>query len=754
MDYPGPPAGRVRGPPARACRSHGAHEMSKSDTTRASCLVDLTCFQCYGSYSSVLLVLSVLCEGELPALGQWPGPNRCPLFKAVEELEEFMADGRRTDFARPFSRRTVQKVCTNRELFFGGKYFCVLPCVLEGIRSVHTPHPPRPSYPPAGAPGESDESLAAELRGRPESESAHAVALLMARHWQPAYDYSVICLASSATLASMVTATAFHRMLDGLMRGESGVALRPRLLVTVRDTVREWSAEDRISDVLPDLRKPAGGRGMRTANSMTAENRKIAERAFHALQPLAKCLLWHTEVESEHISVPAGLSGMDADIASAALEQAREQFREGCVRAHRELAPSKDCGYYSRLLDVPIRRGGALLPDVQQHLAQCRYCRFSAEQLSHFDGGLGVLLAEAVLGWGARRYLDSRPGRAQQRVRPRGGSPFGGRRHAGVGGHPGSGGRHRLLSQLPASGRLPRPVQRHAKALLTGAGLVSASLLVTALAAGFWSDDDGAADPGASTGASSSRTLSPGPGSQAPPVVSPPTTSAGLPANTERTRLRNVGADMCLDIRGGKAKAGAETELAACSSARTQQWSYTDDGQLRSVADPGLCLDSRADDGFVLLEACAAVDGARGDDVRYDLTVRGELLPLWSERLAVAPSSADAEADIVVKVRDGSDAQRWQADSSSADPESLSVSGTSSPSEPAGEAPSAGESSPEPTAEQPSAGQPTSTPIDPEATGSERHQEIRAVTVDDDPDPEPVLPLLARLGEVIEAIGL
>jgi hypothetical protein len=268
---------------------------------------------------------------------------------------------------------------------------------------VPIPHPPRPSYPPGGAPGESDESLAAQLRGRPESEAAHPVAPLMARHWQPVYDYAVICLASSANVASMVAATSFHHVLDRLTRGGSAAALRPQLLVAVRDTVKKWSAEDRISGVLPDLRKPAGGRGLRVAKSMTAENRKLAERSFHALPPLAQCLLWHTEVEAEPISVPAGLSGMDTDIASAALEQAREQFREGCVRAHRELAPTKECGFHNRLLDVPIRRGGALLPDVQQHLTECRYCRFAAEQLSHFEGGLGGLLAEAVLGWGGRR---------------------------------------------------------------------------------------------------------------------------------------------------------------------------------------------------------------------------------------------------------------------------------------------------------------------------------------------------------------
>jgi hypothetical protein len=629
---------------------------------------------------------------------------------------------------------------------------------------VPTPHPPRPPYPPGGAPGESDESLAAQLRGRPESETAHPVALLMARHWQPAYDYSVICLASSANVASMVTAASFHRILDRLTRGESGVAVRPRLLVAVRDTVREWAAEDRITGVLPDLKKPAGGRGMRAAKSMTAENRKLAERAFQTLQPLAQCLLWHTEVEAEDISVPTGLSGMDTDTASAALEQAREEFREGCVRAHRELAPTRECAFHNRLLDVPIRRGGALLPDVQQHLTECRYCRFAAEQLSHFEGGLGVLLAEAVLGWGARRYLDSRPGRAQQGGRPRGGSPLAVRRQGGGGGLPENGGRHRLLSQIPTPRGMPQPAQRHAKALITGAGVVSATLLVTVLATTLWSDDDPGADPTASTGASSARTLSPEPGSASPPAASPPPNSAGLPTSTEQTRLRNLAADLCLDIRGGEAKAGAETELAVCSSAWTQQWSYGGDGLLRSVADPELCLDSRADDGFVVLEPCAAENAARGADVRYDLTARGELQPRWSDRLAVAPDSADPGSEIVVKVSDGSDAQRWQTDSSPANPDSLSISGTTSPSQPTDGPPSAGDSPPEPPdgqapgeqppGEPPPGAQPTGMPVAPEATSSAPYEEPRSVTVGDNASPKPVLPLLAQLDAVIKGIGL
>ncbi|MFE6287118.1 RICIN domain-containing protein [Streptomyces sp. NPDC057877] len=516
-----------------------------------------------------------------------------------------------------------------------------------------TPHPPRPPYPPPGAvPGESDEALAARLTGAPDDEVAHSTGVLMARHWQPVHEYAVICLASSAQAASMVTGTAFHQVFDRLTLGEPGVALRPLLLVTVRDTVRRWSADDRISGVLPDLLKPAGGRGMRAAGSLTPESRKLAERSFHGLTPPARCLLWHSEVEAEPITVPASLLGIDTHSASAALEEARDKFREGVVRAHRELAPSKECGFYNRLLDVPIRRGGTLLPDVQQHLDDCRYCRSAAEQLSHVESGLGALLAEAVLGWGARRYLDSRPARGQQ-------GPRGRRRHGG------RTRRHRLLSRIPSPVVLPTP-----RALLTGVGVVSAGVLATVLVANLWSYD-GDVDPTASSNAA---------GGQGPPgVSSAPPDSAALPGAIRRIGLRNVAADLCLGIRG-PARAGAGTELAECSDARGQQWSYEDDGLLRSVAAPDLCLDSHADAGVVILGECAAADTERGVDVRYDLTVRGELLPRWEEQLALGATTEAPGADIVVKVRDGSDGQRWLTGSSSASPDPLSVTGTESPS--------------------------------------------------------------------------
>jgi hypothetical protein len=274
-------------------------------------------------------------------------------------------------------------------------------------------------------------------------------------------------------------------------------------------------------------------------------------------------------------------------------------------------------------------------------------------------------------------------------------------------------------------------------------------LLVTVLTVSLWSHDDGAADPTASWGTGDSHTVTAAPGAPAPPAMSSPPNSAGLPPGAEQTRLRNLAADLCLDIRGGRAKPGAETELAVCSSAWTQQWSYENDGLLRSVADPELCLDTHADDGVAHLDRCAAKSDARGGDVRYDLTVRGELLPQAREGLALAPTSTDPDADIVVKVRDRSDIQRWRTDSASTTPESLSIAGTASPPTRSATRPPSPGSTPAPPD-----GQPRELPAAPETTPPESYGEPRSVAVGDRTSPAPVLPLPVQLPDLGTELGL
>ncbi|MET8803532.1 RICIN domain-containing protein [Streptomyces sp. NPDC004546] len=496
---------------------------------------------------------------------------------------------------------------------------------------MQSPHPPRPPYPPLpGSPGESDRDLAARLGG-PHHAHHHAVALLLARHWRAAHDYAVVCLACAGPAPQLVATAAFHEVLGRMTGGAAGGALRPHLLVAVRDTVRAWAADDVACATLPELRKPTGGRGLRATKPGTPERRQLAEHAFRALPGASQCLLWHTEVEAEPINIPAGLLGVDPATATAALEQAREQFRAGCVRAHRELAPSRECRFYNRLLDVPMRRGGTLLPDVRHHLTACAYCRHAAETFALFDGGLGLLLAETVLGWGARRYLDSRPGRDAAEEAPRAPVP-----------EP-AGGRHRT----GAAGR-------HRTAVVIGVGLTSLALLATVLAARSWSDDSGVPRAGATWGAPAGHTTHPD-GTGARAATSPSAASLGEPVEVAHGGLRGLASGRCLDVRGNGVRAGAGVGLAPCSTAASQQWSYRDDGVLRSAADPSLCLAADPGTKTVVLAGCVVHPG----EVVYDITVGGEILPRRDEGLALAPGSGDAFARVALVSRDGSPEQRW-----------------------------------------------------------------------------------------------
>ncbi|CAL9320558.1 hypothetical protein SUDANB170_06129 [Streptomyces sp. enrichment culture] len=541
---------------------------------------------------------------------------------------------------------------------------------------MQPPYPPRPPYPPLPGPaGESDPALLARLGGPDADGHRHAVALLLARHWRATLDHAVVCLAVTGPTAQLVAAAAFQQVLTeattgvtgraegtgvggsgaprvtgtvgvpGMPRatGVTGGALRPRLLVAVRDTVRTWAADDAVRTVLPELRKTTGGRGLRATKPGPAESRWLAAHAFRSLPSAAQCLLWHTEVEAEPINIPAGLLGIDTVTATAALERAREQFRAGCLRAHRELAPTEECRFHNRLLDIPLRRGGPLLPEVRRHLTVCPHCRYAAEQLGHFDTGLPLLLAESVLGWGARRYLGSRPARAAREDRPSL------RDRPGRHDSRGSRDRHIRWTRVTAP-RGPLSAGRHRKAMAIGVGLASLALLVTALSVRSWSDDNGVPGPGAPWAAPVADSPLPG-GADAHSAA-----SYGDPAATVHGTLRGLASGRCLDVRGERVAAGAGVRLAPCSAAGSQQWTYQDDGLLRSTADPALCLTADPATGTVALAGCAVPPG----EVSYDVTLHGEILLRHHPGLALAPGPARGGTAVgVVHRDDGSLDQRW-----------------------------------------------------------------------------------------------
>ncbi|MCX5247188.1 hypothetical protein OG895_18520 [Streptomyces sp. NBC_00201] len=257
----------------------------------------------------------------------------------------------------------------------------------------------------------SDEDLSRQLRGAAGRKPAPwSYEELLVRHWRPVFEYAELCTVPGAA-AGVLAASAFTRVfVDTLRLAGPTAAWRPELLATVHRVAADWAQDPRRGACLhPDLRSRYGHAGARPS---VPENRRLAYQAFQRLVEPARCLLWHVEVDAEGVEVPTALLGLAPETAAIRLESSRALFRQACVAAHRDLAPDETCLRFSRLLEVSVQRGGThLVPDLQHHIASCTHCRYAAEQLDHAGDHLGLLIAEAVLIWGARPYLAWRPAR-------------------------------------------------------------------------------------------------------------------------------------------------------------------------------------------------------------------------------------------------------------------------------------------------------------------------------------------------------
>ncbi|MFE0629846.1 ricin-type beta-trefoil lectin domain protein [Streptomyces sp. NPDC058864] len=516
-----------------------------------------------------------------------------------------------------------------------------------------SPHPN--SAHPGRLFGVPDESLSGEIGKALGKEGAHQpFEELLARHWRPVSEYAELCTVSGHA-SGILAAAAFTRVfVDTLRLTGPTAAWRPELLITVHKISEEWAVDRRRAWLHRRLRPRPDQTDTRLA---VPENRRLANRAFMRLPEPARCLLWHAEVDAEPLDVPAGLLGIDPERAAAQLELARTRFREACVQAHRDLAPYEACLQFSRLLDISVHRGGTgLVPDLQRHIARCDHCRYAAEQLDHSGDRLGVLIAEAVLVWEARGYYDSRPTRRAARDNDAGNGP---------GASPGrrQGGRRRRAAD---SGR------RRLTATLLGLGGFA---LVTALVVGLTTGDGGGDDRASGT-APTAATLSPAASASVTTSDTVPgsgtITADPVPSDGLRGRLRNRDNDLCVDLTGRRTVIGTGTVTARCDSGATQFWSYEPDGLMRSVAQPAYCLNSHR--GRALeLGLCTASFVTGAEDVRYDLTVSGDLVPRWNQQLAVAPGAREPGAEVVLRPRDGRPVQRWTFDTSDSPPRFQSV---------------------------------------------------------------------------------
>ncbi|MER5748743.1 RICIN domain-containing protein [Streptomyces sp. NPDC002088] len=514
-----------------------------------------------------------------------------------------------------------------------------------------------------------DAQLSAELKQwTGASPALYPVGELLDRHWEAAFAYARLCT-DGVRAAGMLTTASFTRLFGESLRQDGPTAAwRPRLLVTVRRIAAEWDTDGRRDLLHPALRSGSDDSNRAAARLLPPANRRLLSRAFQRLSASARCLVWHTEVEAEALTAPAALLGLDEEGARVALRRGHERMREECLQLHQELAPEQECRQYLRLLDVTYRRGGADVdPDLRRHLDRCRHCRDTADQLAAFNAGLGLALAEGVLGWGARAYVESRvagPEAAEDTAvqeQPAGSPAIAGESFAAT---------------EPRTGTAPRRGTRRAaqraraarRRNLTAAVLTVGGLIVLPLV--LWSTLGSGDGTTKATGGAAEAT---GSGAGGSSTAAPSWVGAGEETQgTLQGRLHNVASGLCIAVVGKKTVEGSETELATCSSAASQQWSYETDGLLRSVAAPDLCLDSHL--GYsVRLAPCVGESAPGAKSVRYDFTLQGTLVPRSDQNLALSPAATDGSGALVLKNRTDTAAQRWVIDTSEPDPQMEAV---------------------------------------------------------------------------------
>ncbi|MDQ0789924.1 cellulose-binding domain-containing protein [Streptomyces sp. B3I8] len=239
--------------------------------------------------------------------------------------------------------------------------------------------------------------------------------------WDAVLSYADLCTSGSAAGAELA-AEAFTRGIHEARAAEStarGAERRfprlpriPLLLTAVRTTAAEWEARGLGHRLDPGLRRWLTADGGAGAARYTGPplRRPLALRALRDMREPDAALLWLAEAESLPLPLVARRLGLDPSAAAAELDRVRALFRGRCHRNHLDAPLDAECRAYAGLLVAVTRApGGTDTPeDLSRHLAGCGECAGAAACLRASGGGLPVVLADGVIGWGGRVYLERR----------------------------------------------------------------------------------------------------------------------------------------------------------------------------------------------------------------------------------------------------------------------------------------------------------------------------------------------------------
>lgn len=251
-----------------------------------------------------------------------------------------------------------------------------------------------------------------------------AEAALHAESWDTVLSYADLCAAGSEAAVRLATEAFAHGMREVRAADAVGTVARrasrlPRialLLTAVRTTAAAWENAGQGHDLDAGLRLWL--RSERAArHAGPPPRRPLALRGLRDMQTPDAELLWLADVEALPLPVVARRLGLDPATASDELAQVRELFRDRCRRGHLDAPSATECRGYARLLDAVTRSPAADTPDdLSHHLAACPDCAEAAACLRPDGAGPPAALADGVIGWGGRAYLERRRGAAEARL--------------------------------------------------------------------------------------------------------------------------------------------------------------------------------------------------------------------------------------------------------------------------------------------------------------------------------------------------
>ncbi|MBE1877423.1 sigma-70 family RNA polymerase sigma factor [Myceligenerans pegani] len=277
---------------------------------------------------------------------------------------------------------------------------------------LETPGPVPAHRPPTTASAATDDRLLADLRGGREQ----AFAELYARHHRTAAGVARRVVGSGPAVDDVV-ADSFTALLSAVRRGGGPSSnVRSYLLTTVRNTaVGYLRARERAIPAEADVidrphHDPDGLVG--------ADDEQRVRRAFAALPPRWRRVLWYVDVHELAPAHVGPLLGISPNAVSSLARRARERLRREYLQAHQDrVAPGCEdyaphlARFVEQALAAPVQRR------LEVHVLACAPCSTAVEQMRDLKSRMrGILLPVGLATAATVAPLRTRRARARSRA--------------------------------------------------------------------------------------------------------------------------------------------------------------------------------------------------------------------------------------------------------------------------------------------------------------------------------------------------